>query len=84
MTIVAGAAPVFYNVGIGPCANIVQTEGTTPPLDEFRRDSVGVAITGTVGAPPSTADIPVLSPIGLAALGLLLAAGAASAIRRRG
>jgi len=35
---------LFYNVGDGPCADIVQTEGTTPPLDTVRRDRVAVTI----------------------------------------
>jgi hypothetical protein len=34
-----------YDVGVGPCPGVTQTNGTTPPLDSFRRDSVGLTIT---------------------------------------
>lgn len=42
---VSGPGSLYYDVGLGPCPGIVQTEGTSPPLDTFRRDSVGVIIT---------------------------------------
>ena len=41
----SGPAAVFFDVGAGPCPGIVETEGTSPPLDTFRRGSVGVIIT---------------------------------------
>jgi hypothetical protein len=40
-----GPGSLFYDTGNGPCANVTQTHGTNPPLDSFRRDSVGVIIT---------------------------------------
>ena len=40
-----GPGSLHYDVGDGPCANVTQTSGTTPPLSSFRRDSVGVVIT---------------------------------------
>jgi hypothetical protein len=58
----------------------------TPPLDSFRRDSVGVTITDVVGAPPvatPTAPIPSLSDAALAALAMSLAMVAAATLRRR-
>jgi hypothetical protein len=43
---------VFYNSGIGPCPGVTETEGTTPPLDTFRDDNVGVTI--ATASPPAT------------------------------
>jgi len=41
----SGPGTLFYDVGNTSCAGAVyQTEGTTPPLDTLRRDSVGIAI----------------------------------------
>jgi hypothetical protein len=48
-----GPSALFYDIGLGGlgdpsfagCPGVVETEGTTPPLDEFRRGSVGVIIT---------------------------------------
>ena len=79
----AGSAPVFFNVGVGPCAGVTETEGTTPPLDVFRRNSVGVVI--TAGAPGAAATpVPALGPFALATIVLLVgAAGVASRRRRR-
>ena len=37
---------VFMNTGTGPCANVVETDGTDPPRDVTRRDSLGVTLTG--------------------------------------
>jgi hypothetical protein len=45
----AGPGGLLYNTGIGPCPGVIETEGTSPPLDTFRRDSVGLTITA---APP--------------------------------
>lgn len=44
-TLVAGAA-VTYDVGATTCGNITQTDGTSAPLDDFRRPSVGIVVTG--------------------------------------
>jgi len=81
LTLNAGALPVRYDTGVGPCPGVTQTNGTTPPLDTFRRDSVGLVITGAAAAPASTA-VPALSPASLAVLGLMLA-GSALYLRRR-
>jgi hypothetical protein len=42
----------LFDTGIGPCPGVTETEGTIPPLDTFRRDSVGLMITQ---APPPSA-----------------------------
>lgn len=80
------ASPVlFYDVGVGPCTNITQTDGTTPPLDSVRRDSVGVSITGSTAAPPAAvAAVPTLAEYSLVALAALLAVLGLAAARRRG
>ena len=39
----AGGA-LHYDTGSGPCINVTQTNGTTPPLDSVRRNTVGVLI----------------------------------------
>ena len=44
-----GPGLVHFNTGVGPCPGVTETNGTTPPLDTFRRDSVGVTITGATG-----------------------------------
>jgi hypothetical protein len=38
-------ADVVYDLGVGPCTGLTETQGTTPPLDVFRRNRVGVVIT---------------------------------------
>jgi hypothetical protein len=48
----SGPGVLFFNVGTGPCSGVTETVGTTPPLDTFHRDSVGLMITG---APPASA-----------------------------
>lgn len=40
------AANVYYDVGDGSCAQVTQTNDTTPPLSTFRRVGVCVEITG--------------------------------------
>lgn len=45
--VTTGTANVNYDVGAGPCSNVTQTEGTTAPLDDFRRATVGLMITGS-------------------------------------
>jgi hypothetical protein len=45
---------VFYSVpdnGSESCP-VIQTNGTTPPLDTFRRNGVGIVITGGAPIPP--------------------------------
>jgi hypothetical protein len=36
---------LYYDVGVTPHSQIIETEGTTPPLDTYRRGQVGVIIT---------------------------------------
>lgn len=45
--VVAGDDNVVYDVGEGTCTNITQTDGSTPPLDDFRRATVGIMVTGS-------------------------------------
>jgi hypothetical protein len=80
LTLNAGAVPVFYNVGIGPCPGVTQTNATTPPLDSFRRNSVGLVITANAAAP--AAGVPALSPASLTLLALMVGA-TAFYLRRR-
>ena len=53
MELVSGTGPIVYSVACGideDCAAqcpVVQTNGTTPPLDSFRRDAVSVRIFGS-------------------------------------
>ena len=70
-----GPLTLFYDTGTGPCANVTQTNGTTPPLDSFRRDSVGVLITGQQ-------PVPTMNQWFMLALAALLIGGAASRMRR--
>jgi len=53
----AGAGSVYYDTGFGPCDDVVETTGTTAPLSTFRRNGVGVTITGRVA---SAAAVPVV------------------------
>lgn len=49
MTIVSGpSTALYYSVGpsSGGCTTIIETEGTTPPLDTFRRYGVELTLTG--------------------------------------
>ena len=65
----------FYDTGTGPCPGIVQTNGTTPPLDTVRRDSVGVLITyGTA--------VPTMNEWVMLVLGTFLVGAVAYRIRR--
>jgi hypothetical protein len=49
----SGGGTVFYNLGVGPCAGVTQTNGTTPPLDTPVHDHVGVTITQVAAATPT-------------------------------
>jgi hypothetical protein len=44
--IVSGDDSVTYDTGVAPCTGITQTEGTSPPLDTTRRNTVGLIIEG--------------------------------------
>jgi hypothetical protein len=43
-----GSASIFFDTGSGPCSNVTETEETTPPLDTFRRATVGILATEQV------------------------------------
>ena len=46
LSLISGpSTAVYYAVGDG-CNSVIETEGTTPPLDTFRRDGVDVTIVG--------------------------------------
>ena len=45
-TQVSGPGNVTFDIGIGPCPNLVETEGTTPPVSTVLRNSVGIQVTG--------------------------------------
>ena len=65
----------FYDTGTGPCPGVVQTNGTTPPLDSVRRDSVGLLITyGT--------QVPTMNEWVMLVLGTFLVGAVAYRIRR--
>jgi hypothetical protein len=49
----SGPSTNFYDTGVGPCPGVTETTGTTPPLDTFRGDSVGLTITQAPPAPPA-------------------------------
>jgi len=55
LSLVSGpGTDVYYAVPTsGGCTEIIQTEGTTPPLDSFRRNGVNLVLTGT-SIPPET------------------------------
>jgi hypothetical protein len=81
-----GVTPVlFYDTGNGPCANIIETEATNPPLDVFRRNSMGVTIVGAASLVPiaGISPVPTLSEYTLAILAALLAAAGVVVMRRR-
>ncbi len=40
---------LFYDTGTGSCSDITQTDGTSPPVDTFRRDRVGILVTPSDG-----------------------------------
>ncbi len=41
---IAGPGTIYYNTGSGTCSGVFETNGTTPPLDTWRRNSVGLEI----------------------------------------
>lgn len=38
------SSSIFFDIGDGPCADVVETSGTTAPLSTVRRDSVGLTV----------------------------------------
>ena len=82
--LVSGPGVLFFDTGNGAlgvmdntCPNVIETEGTTPPLDLFRRNSVALAI--NAGA---AAVIPALGAWTLILLAFALAGFAAMGWRR--
>ncbi len=67
---------LLYDVGAGPCANIVQTNGSTPPLDSVRGNTVATVITSGV-------SVPTMAGWMTWVLAALLVGGAGYQIRRR-
>lgn len=61
-----GPGALFFDTGNGPlgdptysgCPGVFETEGTTPPLDEFRRASVGLSITQLMIPAPTITSLP--------------------------
>ena len=49
--VLIGEDDVMHDSGFGPCFHVTQTNGTAPPLDTFRRASVGVSIVGRLAGP---------------------------------
>lgn len=55
---------IFFDVGTGPlgepapslCNGFTETTSTTPPLDSFRRDTVGAIVTGSFTPPGGGSD----------------------------
>jgi len=69
---ISGVGVPDWDTGTGPCANIVETNGTTPPLDSLRGNSYGLQIAATAAiATPVVSSAPLL--------GLLIAAFAVMA-----
>ncbi len=73
---------LWYDTGLAPCSDITQTDGTTPPLDTARRDTVGLEITGALapqvnaaplGGAGSAAPVPALPLFALVLLSSLMA-----------
>ncbi|HLX07846.1 MAG TPA: hypothetical protein VKY89_08270 [Thermoanaerobaculia bacterium] len=40
-----GSGELDFDTGSGPCTNVTETNGTSPPLDGFRRATVGIVVT---------------------------------------
>ena len=47
---ISGPGTAYFNTGSGTCSGVFETNGTTPPLDTVRRNSVGVEISELSGA----------------------------------
>ena len=50
--LLSGPGSLYFDVGIGPCPGVTETNGTVPPLDTFRRNSVALAITSSTTPGP--------------------------------
>jgi hypothetical protein len=83
-TLVSGPGALFMDIGNGAlgvmdntCPGVFETEGTTPPLDVFRRNSVALAINPSVPA-----VVPTLGNWTLILLAFVLTCFAALRLRR--
>ena len=45
-SVIAGSDDVYFDVGVGPCTGITETNGSTPPLSSVRGSTVGLVIQG--------------------------------------
>jgi IPTL-CTERM motif len=81
--LVSGPGSLFFDTGVGPCPGVIETEGTTPPLDVFRRNSVALAINDTGPVVITNIPIPTLSEWALILLAFALAGIAALRWRSR-
>jgi len=45
-SVISGSDDVYFDVGIGPCTGITETNGSTPPLSSARNNTVGLVIEG--------------------------------------
>jgi hypothetical protein len=78
----SSGVPVIWDTGAGPCANVTETNGTTPPLDSIRGNSYGVQIIGNLPA-PEPSPTPTLSTASTILLSLVLGTITFVLIRRR-
>ena len=63
--VITGPGSLFYDIGTPGPSGVSETEGTTPPLDVFRRSQVATTITADTLAAPEPSSL-VLFAAGLA------------------
>ena len=87
--LISGPGALFFDIGNGglgvvdnTCPNVIETEGTTAPLDTFRRNSVALSINAGVAPATVTSAIPTLGTWTLVFLAFALAGVAALNWRR--